>query len=90
MDLGRRSFLVAGGVGAVSVAGVALGTRPATALRSIDVGVVPDNPAEALDNTKVINAAIEANPVDTRFVLPAGQIFLAHDPPPPPQAMPLT
>lgn len=48
----------------------------------IDVGVKPDNPAEALNNTKAINTAIEANPVNTRFVLPAGQIFIAHDPGP--------
>ncbi|MBB4912301.1 hypothetical protein H4W32_002225 [Actinophytocola algeriensis] len=44
-----------------------------------DVIVDKDEPQVALDNAAAINRAIEEHPVDTRFVLPAGDIFVARD-----------
>jgi hypothetical protein len=49
----------------------------------IDLGasydVAADKESAALDNAAAINLAIEEHPVDTRFVLPPGDIFVARD-----------
>lgn len=92
--LGRR-LLLAGGAGTVGTA-VALGaTSTATAAAQvaalavdagcIDLGAAPYDVAAgdelaALTNTRAINQAIADHPAGVRLVLPAGAVYVAHDP----------